>query len=191
MTENRRNYFRIKNRAHVEYQELNPDKNSEQQVTDQYCSYLHLMNELYTLDLETSRLLTQLSDNDRTSAALFKIISKKIELISRTLVLMESKLPEDEFQTVDISEGGMAFYAAEALPIGQLLYLKLVVIPDYFLLMPEAVVVTSSTQADIAAPQQLPFWTRVNFTRIDECQKQWLARHIVKVQQQQRRDSMD
>jgi len=135
MTANRRNYYRIKNKAHVQYQLMSANEKSGIERDFQYCHYLALMSELYALDLESNRLLAQLPDKDRNSAALFKVLNKKIDMISQTLVSVESNLPRQDLQTIDLSEGGMAFHSADRLAEHQCLKLRLVIVPDYFLLL--------------------------------------------------------
>jgi len=184
---NRRDHFRIQGTAHVKYWTGDTGSLSPADEGGKFGAYLELMNELSILDLESNRLIAELGDNERMAASLYKITNRKIESIARTLVITESVIPENEIQTINISEGGMAFHSEKPLPEGQSLLLRMVLLPTFFSVLTKAIVVANQKQREIAAPDNLPFWTRVNFVNLDDRQQQLLAKQILKFQQQQRR----
>ena len=191
-TDNRRDFYRIKDQALVSYRlyENTPPDFSQ---FFRHPAYFELMNEFQNLDIEYHRLLSYIPEHERTAAALIKLTNKKIDMLARTITLVESNIPEDGFQLVDISEGGLSFCTDVEIPAGQRMALKFTILPSYLSVTSLAEVVSCDTRTEQQSPAAdgaLPYQIRVNFIELDEHQRQLIARHILRTQQQARREQL-
>ncbi len=184
---NRRDYYRVHDRAYIEFERLDGNSTESSVTFHRHPACLELMNELHTLDAEGNRLLAHIPDKDRTVAALFRVMNKKVDMIARTLVMVDSQLPNQDYQEIDISEGGMAFHSAQTLEPGERIALKVVLIPAFLSFITTAEVVATDEESNLTPPDAKPHWVRVNFIELEDHQRQLLARHILKLQQHLRR----
>ncbi|MDG9667358.1 PilZ domain-containing protein [Hahella sp. CR1] len=196
-SDNRRDYYRIHDQALVEYQERTASNHSMAEFY-RHPVYFEMLNELQSLDLETSKLMGHVAEKDRSLAALLKALNKKVDLIARTLALVETDINEDRLQFIDLSEGGMAFVSPRQERAGQQLILKATLVPSYISILTEAEVVSSESVREhpehVLSHEQENgdgFITRVNFINFSESQRQIVARHILRTQQQQRRRQLE
>ncbi|WP_020409724.1 PilZ domain-containing protein [Hahella ganghwensis] len=186
MPDNRRDFFRIKDKGLVDYV-LYDDLAPGFEKFFRHPAYFELINELQALDVEFQHMLTHIPDSDRTAAALIKILNKKVDLIARTVTMVESEISEDSIQEMDISEGGMAFFSSSELRIGQKMAIKFTAIPAYLSVASLAEVVSCDPLTTEETSSSSRYQIRVNFIDLDEHQRQLIARHILKTQQQARR----
>lgn len=80
------------------------------------------------MDYESQHLLRHISERDRTLANYLKVMNKRIDLLGQ--VMVQSLLKEiGEPRKVSLSEG-VSFHHDRALPVGQLLVLRMVLLPQ-------------------------------------------------------------
>jgi len=191
-TGNRRDFYRIKDQAlvsHLLYDNVPPDLGQ----FFRHPTYFELMNELQHLDIEFNHLLSCIPEHERTAAALIKLTNKKINMLARAVTLVESNISADDFQLVDISEGGLSFCVDAWMQAGQRMALKFTILPSYLSITSLAEVVSCDTRIDKQPSQKnksLPYQVRVNFIELDQHQSQLIARHILITQQQDRRGQL-
>lgn len=131
------------------------------------------------MDYESQHLLRHISERDRTLANYLKVMNKRIDLLGQ--VMVQSLLKEiGEPRKVSLSEGGVSFHHDRALPVGQLLVLRMVLLPQGFGLELRARVIH-------AQPHDDEFEIGTEFEALSDAQRQLLARHILQKQAQQRR----
>ncbi|OZG73688.1 PilZ domain-containing protein [Hahella sp. CCB-MM4] len=186
--DNRRDFFRIKDRGLIEYVLYDNIAPGFEQFF-RHPVYFELINELQALDVEFQHMLSHIPDSERTAAALIKILNKKIDLIARTVTMVETNISDDSIQEMDISEGGMAFCTSTELKVGQKMAIKFTAVPAYLSIASLAEVISCDSIAyeDEDSGHSSRFQVRVNFVDMDEHQRQLIARYILKIQQQARR----
>lgn len=174
--EDRRDYFRIRDRIGLEYRKLPPDHQNDSELFDE--GHLDgLRAELKRLDLEVRNQTTALAEKDRLLGALFKSINSKIDILGRIMALEQNPLQPDAWQEVTLSEGGIAFHApGDDLAVGDRVALRMTLPPELF--RPEAtarVIEISSGQSDT------PLF-HTEFIRLPDSERQQIARHIMRLQ---------
>ena len=177
---NRRNFFRVRTMAQIEYHAVRSDRDDELNVRP---VYYELLTELQKIDVECQRALAsmhELPDMNRQIISLFKLQSRKIDLIARTLALTEDKLDEQRLTEISLSEGGMAFQVAGMQQPGDRLAVKATFLPGYTTMIMQVEVIDVQHEDD-------GFWVRTAFLDLDESQRQLIARHILRMQQNERR----
>lgn len=195
----RREYYRIQDMLALEFQLLP----KEQLVTDSPTmpftldARFQILHALYELDHESSTTLHQIGDEDRQLGAYLRTINRKIELIAMAMFATPNSEAPSPTHNVTLSETGLSFRHAQPLEIDSHLALKLVLFPSYFGLLLFGRVVQCAALAPPASSaeqsdEQTPplFTIGVEFTHIQENERQLLARYILRKQAQQRREQL-
>lgn len=189
MTANQRHYYRILDAVALEYREVPATVVSTTAIGKRAEDFFEmtagfqLLTALNAVDQEHAAFLRSLHERDRELAGYLRGVNRKIELIAHAFALNGqdiSRLPRYE---VSLSEGGVAFDAPQVLDAGQLLALKLTLLPRLTTVICFARVVSGSE-----ADGQRPFSTSLEFIDLDEPQRQLLARHILRTQSAQQRN---
>jgi len=170
---NRRQYFRIEDKASVEiavleqhhsaaeYFELNPE--------------FGLISEFQLLDVESKHLLHSITDKDKNLGQLLRVLNKKLDSLSRVLALSKQPMDRTHIQTINLSEGGLALKSSEFLEDDQLIAIKLILLPSY-----SGMLLTGSVLS--CQGKQAPYDLHLRFTDISEAHQQLIARHIMRKQ---------
>jgi hypothetical protein len=175
----RRNYYRIQDRVALEYRLAHADQESFEQFF-QLPAQHQLMSEFQLLDIEAHSLLRGITEKDRSVGAYLKVINQKMDALCRTLALTNAPIDPAHVHHVNLSEGGLSLYTHEALAPNAQLLLKLVLFPSYSGLLLRGNVLSCKCLED----QHL---VHIEFVDINEQQRQLLARHILRKQQEERR----
>jgi len=193
MTANQRHYYRILDSVALEYREVPAATVSTTAVSAtatgkraedffEMTAGFQLLTALNAVDQEHAAFARSLHERDRELAGYLRGINRKIELIAHAFALGGQDIAKQPRYEVSLSEGGVAFDAPQALAAGQLLALKLTLLPRLITIICFARVV-SGTESD--GPR--PFSTSLEFIDLDEPQRQLLARHILRTQSAQQR----
>jgi hypothetical protein len=174
---NRRQYFRIKDKASVEiavleqhhsaaeYFELNPE--------------FGLISEFQLLDVESKHLLHAMTDKDKNLGQLLKVLNKKLDSLSRVLALSKQPVDKSHIQDIDLSEGGLSLKSPDFLKDDQLVAIKLILLPSY-----SGLLLTGSVLS--CQGEKAPYDLHLGFSDISEAHQQLIARHIMRKQTQNR-----
>ncbi len=174
---NRRQYFRVEDKASIEVIAR------ETKQTAAECFELSpefsLISEFQLLDVESKHLLRTLTDKDKNLGQFLKVMNKKLDSLSRVIALNNQQSSSDTIQSINLSEGGLAFNTHSEYGEGQAVAIKLVLLPSYSGLILEGEVL--SCKANNAS-----FEIHIAFSNISEAHQQLIARHIMRVQSQNR-----
>jgi c-di-GMP-binding flagellar brake protein YcgR len=174
---NRRQFFRIEDKAAVEISARNPDQSAAEcfELSPEF----GLISEFQLLDVESKHLLRTLTDKDKNLGQFLKVMNKKLDSLSRVLALNKHQISGDSVQEVNLSEGGLALKSNREYSKGQTVAIKLTLLPSYSGLILEGEVL--SCRNDNA-----PYEIHIAFTNISEAHQQLIARHIMRIQTQNR-----
>lgn len=173
---NRRQYFRIEDKASVEIAAL-PKGHSAAEFFDLNPEF-GLISEFQLLDIESKHLLRSIIDKDKNLGQFLKVLNKKVDSLSQIVASSHQTMPKDSIQGINLSEGGLAIHSKEPYKAGQLLAIKLVLFPSYSGLLLEGKVLSYSKQ-------NTPYELNIIFSDISEAHQQLIARHIMRIQSQQ------
>ncbi|MED5608189.1 MULTISPECIES: PilZ domain-containing protein [Pseudomonas] len=182
--DDRREYYRIEDRLALEFRPIPEDAEQAAQALQDDSPLFNLLGDLHLLEVEAQHLLRQIAERDRPLASYLKLLDKRLDLVAGALArgLLEQVGPA---QPVVLSEGGIAFLAPEPLLAGQLLALKLVLLPQALGLSLRARV----THCESRGLGEYEIGTL--FENLEEPQRQLLARHILQKQAAERRQAKD
>jgi len=175
---NRRNFYRIKDTAVVE---IHPSQGQDSfadlvQLPAQY----QLISDFQLLDVEAQSLLGGIQEKDRSLAAYLRLINRKLDALSRTLALVNHPIDPDDLCEIDLSEGGLSLHWPTPLAPQSLVRIKLILVPSYVGLLVRGKVLTCEAR-------DKGFDLHLEFVELDDQQRQLIARHILRKQQEERR----
>lgn len=176
---NRRNFYRIKDTAAVEIRACETHGESFADMVQLPAQY-QLISEFQLLDVEAQSLLSGIQEKDRTLAAYLRMLNRKLDALCRTLALTNQPLDPATLRDINLSEGGMSFCHTETLTQGSLVRIKLVLLPSYVGLLLKGKVLNCQANDD-------GFYIHLEFIDLDDQQRQLIARHILRKQQEERR----
>ncbi len=180
-TEERREYYRIEDRVALE---IIPASHDHPAGSEPLPALFSLLGELHQLDFEAQHLLRQIAESNRTLANYLKVQNKRIELLGQALaqdLLKDQSAP----QPVVLSEGGISFVSEQPLAEGEVVTLKLVLLPQGLgLLLPARVIYST-------AMQDGRYDIGTEFEALTDAQRQLLSRHILQKQALERRLALE
>jgi len=170
---NRRQYFRVEDKASVEIAAL-PENHTAIEYFDLNPEF-GLISEFQLLDVESKHLLRSITDKDKNLGQFLKVLNKKVDSLSRVVALSQQAMSKDSVQDINLSEGGLAVHTEQHFKSGQLLAIKLILLPSYSGLLLEGKVLS-------CAPEHAPYELNIEFSNISEAHQQLIARHIMRIQ---------
>jgi len=174
---NRRQYFRIVDTVSIEVSKIE----SNQLALEKFKlnPEFGLMSEFQLLDVESKHLLRALTDKDKNLGQFLKLMNKKLDALARVIALNHQIIPPESMHEVNLSEGGISYIQSTAYEKHEKLAIKLVLFPSYSgLLIEGKVLCCHKTDAG--------YNLHIEFLDISEAHQQLIARHIMRLQSQQK-----
>ena len=174
---NRRQYFRAVDTVSIEIAKIVEQHLAAEQF--ELLPEFGLISEFQLLDVESKHLLRSLTDKDNNLGQFLKIMNKKLDALARVISLNHQIIPTESVVEVNLSEGGISFSTNEHFLKNEKLAIKLVLLPNYSGLLLEGRVLSCSKEDD-------HFSLHIEFLDISESHQQLIARHIMRIQSQQK-----
>ena len=177
----RREYYRIEDQVALSIVPLEEDGGAA--LADE-SGLFNLLGELSLLDFEAQHLLRQLGERDRMLGNLLRVMNRRIDLIGEAM----AQSLRAEFgapQTVTLSEGGISFDHDQALASGELVSMRLLLMPHGLGLLLKARIAHCQPLGDGA------HHIGAEFEALTDAQRQLLARHILQKQAQAPRQARE
>lgn len=176
----RREFFRIEDRIALDIRKLSHsgelDKNP---FNDNHLEALKA--EFRRLDQDIKSQLASLADQDRLVTGVIKSLNGKLDSLARIMAFQQNPLQPDDWQDVTLSEGGLAFFASpQAWQNGDKLAVRMTLSPELF--QPRAIAQVLDIQADKTGRVRV----HTGFIRIQDGDRQQIARHVMRWQIRQR-----
>jgi len=196
----RREYYRIQDTLALEFQSVPKEQALAQTPVMPFTldPRFQILHALHELDHESHATLRQISDADRHLGSYLRTLNRKIELIAMGMFANSNSTAPSPTHDVTLSESGLSFRHEQPLEPDSHLALKLVLFPAYFglLLFGRVVQCTPLVPPDAgsqssATPTPRLFNIGVEFTHVQEGERELLARYILRKQAQQRREQRD
>jgi len=172
---NRRQYFRVEDKASVEIAVLT-ENHSAVEYFDLNPEF-GLISEFQLLDVESKHLLRAITDRDKNLGQFLKVLNKKLDSLSRVVAHGHQAMPKESIQNVNLSEGGLAIHSEQPFKSGQRIAIKLILLPSFSGLVLEGNVLSCSKK-------NAPYELNIEFSGISEAHQQLIARHIMRIQSQ-------
>ena len=176
----RRDFFRIEDRIGLEVRKLSTTVSTEDKVMDG--DHLEsLKAEFRRLDQDVRSQLASLAERDRLLTGLIKSLNGKLDTLARIMAFEQNPLQPEDWQEVTLSEGGIAFSSDQAdWQIGDHLALTMTLPPELF--QPHAIAQVLDLQPTNGGATRI----HAEFVRIQDADRQQIARHVMRWQIRQR-----
>jgi len=180
----RREYFRIKNKILMRY--LLADKDQPPQASEledsQHSSQIQLLQRIAKVQDLNDIFSADLSDEHYLTKDHLEAINQQLACLSHDLLTTTDHQYRDLME-VDISGGGLRFESDHALAKGQTLNMEIILVPEYqhihiFGLVVDSKVLQSAENHHLVA---------INFVKIEESDRDAIIGHIFKEQSKQLR----
>lgn len=176
----RRDYFRIRDRIGLEIRRLEADTSRDGDIFDDE-HLTPLRAELLRLDHEIRKQLASLAERDRELTTVIKALNGKLDILARIIAFEQNPLQPDAWQEVTLSEGGLSFSApAGDWHPGDRFVVRMTLAPELLRPVAEARVFECSPQS----PESVRVHTE--FVRLSDNDRQQIARHVMRWQIRQR-----
>jgi len=180
--EERREYFRIRDRVGLEIRKLETGTPLDCNLFgDEHLAPLKA--ELFRLDHEIRSQLAGLAERDRELATIIKALNGKLDILARIIAFEQNPLQPEAWQEVTLSEGGLSFSAPDGdWQPGDRLAVRMTLTPE--LLRPVAAARVTGCIPE--GPDRARIHTE--FIRISDSDRQQIARHVMRWQIRQRQN---
>jgi len=176
----RRDFFRIEDRIGLEIRKLAPGTPLDADAFDG--DHLEsLKAEFRRLDQDVKSQLASLAEKDRLLTGLIKSLNGKLDTLARIMAFEQNPLQPEDWQDVTLSEGGLSFSSSTpAWQAGDLLAVRMTLPPELF--QPRATARVLEVHPDASGGARV----HTEFVRIDDSERQQIARHVMRWQIRQR-----
>jgi hypothetical protein len=177
-----RDYYRIRDSVHIEYQIVPKEQVfavppvPAYEVTPRFT----LLRDMYEIELEANQLLRSLTDSDRKLGAFLSTVNRRLEMMAKILSAEEPR--QNAAENVMLSEGGIAFQLDELLQTGAYLGMRLLFHPSLL-----GLAVYGEVKYCRLTEKGAHYTAGAQFVRMDSADEQLLARHIIRLQADDRR----
>jgi hypothetical protein len=176
----RRNYFRINDRIGLEMHKLPPSTQDAFSAFEN-TPFTSLQAEFKRLDQDIRTQLAGLSERDRALQSLLKAFNSKLDILARIMAFEQNPLQPEHWHQATLSEGGVAFFSNdESLQVGDHIAMRLTLPPELF--QPRAI----GEVVGVNTEDRDGTWIHTRFVRLEDSDRQQLARHIMRWQIRQR-----
>ena len=128
---------------------------------------------------ESKHLLRAITDKDKHLGQYLKVLNKKLDALARIISLNHQIVPSDSIVEINLSEGGLSFACEQRFQKNDKLAIKLILMPNYSGLLLEGRVLSYQKAQNSAI-------IHIEFIDISEAHQQLIARHIMRIQSQQK-----
>ena len=176
----RRDFYRIEDRIGLEIRKLAPDTPLDGNVFDG--DHLEsLKAEFRRLDQDVKSQLASLAEKDRLLTGLLKSLNGKLDTLARIMAFEQNPLQPEDWQEVTLSEGGLSFSSSTpAWQPGDRIAVRMTLPPELF--QPRAIAHVIEVHPDSSGGARV----HTEFARIDDGDRQQIARHVMRWQIRQR-----
>jgi hypothetical protein len=193
LQDERREFFRIDDSIQVSYRLISSDELPESiEEHLQESDRLTVMTRLQNISQHLSAPLHRIEQRDPDVADYLKALDEKINLLGQSYLAEETELLDRPSSAVNLSAGGLAMDVTEKHEVGDLVEIKLLLLPSYIgvVAFGEVVDIDQASGGDMAYPYRI----RINFNLIRSSDQDALIRHITRRQGEmlrQRRERME
>lgn len=192
ITDERREFFRIDDSIQVSFRKIDADSVptdiDERMQNDRFS----VMTRMQAISQHLSASLHRIEQRDPDVADYLKALDEKVNLLGQTFLAEEQEMIGEPTRSVNLSAGGLAMDVAEEMTPGDLVEIKLLLLPSYTGVLAYGEVV--GVEANSHSQQDYPYHVRINFSLIRPTDQDALIRHILRRQGEmlrERREQLD
>jgi hypothetical protein len=183
LDQERRRFFRIDDSIHLSLREV-PEEELEQRLQgleQREGESFTLMTSLNAITQQVAPTLRRIEQAYPDIADYLKAIDKKLDLISRTLLVEEAEMAEKPAWPVNLSAGGLSVQSRAPIAEGTVLEMKLLLLPSYTGILTYGKVVSCSgpDQGKGAGEGSSLYQVRIDFSFMRDRDRDALIRHVL------------
>jgi len=188
--EEKREYFRIDDQSQLAYQIVTAAEATlkKQSLSPQLKQRAKWMEDLEDIDRVSASALTDVYEQSAGLVTYLNALNQKIQILLEALIEISTQNENTPLQHINISEGGMAFNSQEYIAPQTYLAISLLLRPTSRPFLCIAGVVTCQV---LDGEGDLAYRIGVNFTDIQDTDRQTLSAHILRLQMVRRRAQTD
>jgi hypothetical protein len=179
MTDERRDYFRINDEIALDYRPVS-DAEADQLV-ERMGSHLvdrfTAASSFTATSKQMAHIIHKVQAESPELARCLQAIDHKLNMIAQLFVSEEMGLEERPSREVTLSAGGVAFYAQEAIEVGSLLELRMVLFPTLVGILTISRVISCKREG--GGDSRFPWQVAVEYEHLREADRELLVRHIM------------
>jgi len=171
-------FFRIDDSIQVNYRVIEPheipDNLDDQRMQNDRFT---VMTRLQAISQHLSSPLRRIEQRDPDVSDYLRALDEKINLLGQSFLSEEQEILSQPSLSVNLSAGGLAMDVAKPLKLGDLVEIKLLLLPSYtgVITYGEVVGIESSSEGNVDYPHR----AHINFTLIRTSDQDALIRHIM------------
>ncbi len=179
--EERRRFFRINDLIHLSYRVVAAQDLPEtlEQLEHSVADSFSVIPNLNALSQQMAPCLHKIEQSDPDVANYLRSIDQKIEMLGRAISAKDSGITDQPARSVNLSAGGLAVRAAEAVAEGATLEIKMLLLPSFTgILTYGSVVACEPMDGD----EEYGYCLRVDFSHMRDVDRDALIRHLLRRQ---------
>lgn len=181
----KRRFFRVTDHVylHIEQKSASSMQNSAELI------YPYI-NEFRKIEAESRHVLLQLQNSDPQIAAYLSALNRKIDCLSQAIFATHSNEALEANHFIQLSEGGLNAELNQAYEPGTLCHAKMTLFPHLHTLLFKAKVIYCNRVSgvnDLINASKNTYRIGFEFVHLNEGDAQLLARHIINIQSNNRR----
>lgn len=122
-------------------------------------------------------LLHKIREQSLEIAQYLRLLERKLDLVARAFLMQEIDVSQEPTCSVNLSAGGIGFYAETPIPVDTILEIELILLPAYTGILTYGRVVYRRHEPD--TEPDLPYRVGVEFCKIREKDRELLAQHVL------------
>ncbi len=184
MSEDRRRYFRIDDEVSMKYRCLTESEFSQLLKERQtgFPDKIALSSAFSSTSHQMKHLVETIRHRDADLSVCLEHINEKLDVLIRLLVANEHGLPDHPSHSVSLSASGICFHAADKLPEGSILEIKLMMFPSFISILTYGTIV--HCQRDDNGDPEYPYKVSADFSHIQEEDRELMVKHVLQKQAQ-------
>jgi len=185
--EEKRRYFRVNDTINLLHRVIDENQIAQRShVSNDILGSYSLTAAIDVLNQETLALTPRLERRDPEILEYLRIIDSKINLLTQAIANQDNEFSEHDKREVNLSASGLAFSNTQAIPIGALLELRMLLTSCLAVIVAYGRVVHCN---DISKDNpEHPFEICVEYINMNEEDRELLIKHVIKKQMQQLRE---
>ncbi len=174
----RRKYCRIDDGVIFRYRPLSLSDMPEdiEQLDVSPTSHFTLTSMFAATSQKMEPLLQSIQQQSLEIAEYLKMLDRKLGLVARAFLMQEINVHDEPTSQVNLSAGGIGFYADTPFPAGALLELEIILLPSYTGIRAYGKV--AYRRHDPGGQPGLPYRVGVEFLKIRDQDRALIARHV-------------
>jgi hypothetical protein len=181
LEDERRRFFRIEDLVHLTFRQIDETELAykvdllEKGLVEQFM----ITSSLAAITADMAATMRKIEVTEPETASYLKSLDRKIDMIGQAFMVDEVNAQGNTAAPVNLSASGIAFHTEEALPVGNKLEIKIMLMPSSAGIMAYGEVIGNDRVEDASGFHNQ---ARIDFTHLRDEDRDLLIRHVIRKQ---------